>query len=204
MKSGIFKIAGPVTLILLFSLALAFAHCDTMDGPVMQDAKAALEKADVSAALKWVKKDFEAEVKQAFDNAIASRPKGDPDKAKAETAFFETLVRLHIQGEGKAFSGIKPAGEHDAAMTGADKALENGSADSLVQLLSEEVNKGVRERFNNAFEKKKRAEESVDSGRQYVEAYTDFIHYVESIYLDAQGKAGSSAEAEKAEAEHKQ
>ena len=54
----------------LFSLAAlvmwpagARAHCDTMDGPVVKDAKAALEKGDVTPVLKWVAKDAEPEIR---------------------------------------------------------------------------------------------------------------------------------------------
>jgi hypothetical protein len=36
--------------------AKAFAHCDTLDGPVIKDAQAALKKGDVTPVLKWVKK----------------------------------------------------------------------------------------------------------------------------------------------------
>ena len=35
----------------------SFAHCDTMDGPVVSEGKAALEKNDVTPVLKWVSKD---------------------------------------------------------------------------------------------------------------------------------------------------
>ncbi|MEI6631415.1 MAG: DUF6448 family protein [bacterium] len=185
----------------------AFAHCDTMDGPVVADAKIALEKADITPVLKWVKKEAEPELKTAFDKAIAESSKGEQEKIKAEGEFFDTLVRLHRQGEGVDFTGIKPAGtDLGPAVTGADKALENGSADSLVQLLTEEVNKGVRERFNNAIEKKKRAEENVEAGRAFVQAYVEFIHYVEGLYLNAQGKLSHSEGAPRLEpeAEHKQ
>lgn len=34
-----------------FLLPVVFAHCDTMDGPVVKDAKLALEKANVRACL---------------------------------------------------------------------------------------------------------------------------------------------------------
>jgi hypothetical protein len=177
--------------------AIVFAHCDTMDGPVVADGRTALEKADITPALKWVKKEIEPELKVAFDKAITERSKGEQEKAKADMEFFEALVKLHRQGEGATFTGLKPAGtDLGLAVTGADKALENGSADSLVQLLTEEVNKGVRERFNNVFEKKKHAQESVEAGRDFVQAYVAFIHYVEGLYLNAQGKA-------EAEAEHK-
>lgn len=34
----------------------AVAHCDTYSGPVVQDAKLALAKGDVTPVLKWVQK----------------------------------------------------------------------------------------------------------------------------------------------------
>jgi hypothetical protein len=39
----------------------AFAHCDTLDGPVVGDARLALEKGDVTGLLKWVRKEREQE-----------------------------------------------------------------------------------------------------------------------------------------------
>jgi hypothetical protein len=50
-----------VVLMMLSMLALgvwlvpriAGAHCDTLDGPVVMTAKAALEKGDVTPVLKW-------------------------------------------------------------------------------------------------------------------------------------------------------
>ena len=199
-------------LLVLFSICafgMAFAHCDTMDGPVVADARIALEKSDITPALKWIKKEAEPELKTAFEKAVSERAKGEQEKAKADEEFFSLLVKLHRHGEGADFSGVKPAGtDLGPAVTGADKALENGSADSLVQLLTEEVNKGVRERFNNAFEKKKRAAESVEAGREFVQAYVEFIHYVEDLYLRAQGKAAGhsedSAKAVSSEAGYKQ
>lgn len=201
-------------IIALFCVALlfcaaraAFAYYDTMDGAVVQDAKAALEKKDMTPLLKWMKKDLEVELKQTFDNAQLERSKGAQEKDKADAAFFEAAVRLHPQGEGESPVGLKPTGtDRGAAVTGADKALDNGSVDSLVQLLTEEVNKGIRERFNNTFEKKKHADESVEAGRAYVEAYEDFLHYVEGLYLDAQGKISLREAIAKAESEgeHKQ
>ncbi|MBM3255699.1 MAG: hypothetical protein FJZ08_05300, partial [Candidatus Omnitrophica bacterium] len=168
------------TLFIFCVFTLAFAYCDTMDGPVVADAKIALEKSDITPALKWIKKEAEPELKTTFDKAITESSKGEQEKIKADAEFFDTLVRLHRQGEGFNFSGVKPAGtDLGPAVTGADKALENGSVDSLVQLLTEEVNKGVRERFNNAFEKKKRAEENTEAGRAFVQAYIEFVHYVE-------------------------
>ena len=56
-----------------FFLPFVFAHCDTLDGPVVKTAKAALEKGDVTPILKWVKKEHEAEIKDLFKKTLAVR-----------------------------------------------------------------------------------------------------------------------------------
>lgn len=45
---------------------IAGAHCDTLAGPVVADAKKALEKSDVTPVLKWIKKEYKGEVKETF------------------------------------------------------------------------------------------------------------------------------------------
>ena len=42
------------------------AHCDTLDGLVLAEAKADLEKGDVTPVLKWIKKEHEDATKAAF------------------------------------------------------------------------------------------------------------------------------------------
>jgi hypothetical protein len=93
----------------------AWAHCDSLDGPVIQDARLALEKGDSNPVLKWVKKEHEGEIKEAFRLSLAVREKGADAKALAERYFFELLVRIHRAGEGEAFTGLKPAGSRLAS-----------------------------------------------------------------------------------------
>lgn len=54
----------------------ARAHCDTTRGPVVADARRALETADVTPVLKWVGPPAEAEVRAAFDHALRVRNLG--------------------------------------------------------------------------------------------------------------------------------
>ncbi len=56
-----------------FFLPLVFAHCDTLDGPVVKTAKAALDKGDVTPILKWVKKNDEKEIKDLFQQTLIVR-----------------------------------------------------------------------------------------------------------------------------------
>ena len=183
----------------------AGAHCDTLDGPVVMTAKTALEKGDVTPVLKWVKKESEGEITEAFKKTLSARKMGPDAKEVADMYFFETLVRLHRAGEGAPYTGLKPAGtDLGPAIAGADKALESGSADELVKLVTDAVATGIRERFTHAMEKKKHIDESVEAGREYVEAYVTYVHYVERLYDDAKGEFATHGEAEgtKTEGQH--
>jgi len=152
----------------------AVAHCDTLDGPVVGDARAALAKGDVTPALKWVKAEDEASLRAAFAQTLAVRALSPEAKQLADTFFFETLVRLHRAGEGAPYTGLKPAGsELSAAVKGADEALASGSVDALVKLVTGDVAGGIQERFSRAQEAARHAGHTVAAGREYVEAYVD-------------------------------
>jgi hypothetical protein len=95
-------------------------------------------------------------------------------------------VRIHRAGEGAPYTGLKPAGaDLGPAVAGADKALESGDLDGLVKLVTEDAAAGISERFHHAFEAKKHADDSVEAGREFVEAYVEFVHYVERLHVDA-------------------
>lgn len=200
-KETIFGLAA-VAILCVFSFmgGSAFAHCDTMNGPVIKDAKAALAKKDVTPVLKWVKKEKEAEIRAAFDAAIAEGAKGGEEKA--DMKFYETLVRVHRAGEGADFTGLKPAGAVEPIVAEADKAIEEDSVDGLAGKIGSVVINGIKERFKKLMETKKHMNESVEAGRRYVAAYVEFVHYVERIYNIASG--GVAHHHEKSQMEHKE
>lgn len=101
--------------------------------------------------------------------------------------FFETLVRIHREGEGASYTGLKAGSEIDPAVALADKALETGSVDKLTGVLTDAAAKGIRERFSRALETKKHADESVSAGREFVEAYVVFTHFVENLHGSVKG-----------------
>jgi len=167
---------------------IAYSHCDTLDGPVVTSAKVALEEGDVTPVLKWVKPENEGEVREAFQKTLAVRTKSPEAKELADMYFFETLVRLHRAGEGAPYEGLKPAGtDLGPAVVQADKAIETGSVDSLVKKVMEAVASGIREHFKLAMEKKKHQDESVEAGREYAEAYIEFVHYAERLHEAVKG-----------------
>lgn len=182
-----------------FFIPLVFAHCDTLAGPVVKDAKIALEKGDVKTVLKWVKKENEEELRRAFNEAISQRNKNPETKETVDMKFFETLVRIHRAGEGAVYTGIKPANEIDLIITEVDKAMETGSVENLINFISVKTGIAIRQRFQKAFENKKHSEESVEAGREFVEAYVDFVHYVERLYSNAASKGNHHLEEESLE-----
>ncbi len=173
---------------------VALAHCDTMNGPVVTEAKVALEKGDVTPVLKWVKKDNEEEIRAAFKKTMAVRGKGPEARELADMYFFETLVRAHRAGEGEPYTGIK-AVPVEPIVAASDKALETGSVDDLSKQVTGDVAAGIRERFEKAVEKKKHANNSVEAGREYVKAYVEYTHYVEELHNAAMGYGSHQEEA---------
>jgi hypothetical protein len=160
----------------------AFAHCDSMDGPVVADAQRALEAQDVTPVLKWVTAEDEDDIRSAFDMTLAIREETDAARVVADRYFFETLIRVHLAGEGEGFTGLMPAGSVDPAIAAADRALEDGNIEPLAAELAAAVRHGVEERFAEAYEQRQSAEESVEQGREYVEAYVQFTHFAEQVH----------------------
>ncbi len=178
-----------------FGVHRLYAHCDALDGPVIAEAKVALTNGDVTPLLKWVANDHEKEIRNAFAQASAVRTKGKDARELADRFFFETLVRVHRAGEGAPYTGLKPAGTIAPAVAAADKALDAGSVDELSAKIGNAVRDGIRERFAEVAEKKKHANDSVKAGREFVEAYVEYVHFVEGIHnMVAKGSAHNHGE----------
>ena len=175
--------------ILFFWSVRAEAHCDTLDGPVVATAQTALEAGDVTPLLKWVSSEEESTIRNAFENTIAVRKFGGQARDLADMYFFETLVRIHRAGEGAPYTGLKPGAAVDPAVALADKALASGSVDELAGILSKAMTSGIAARFQTALESQKHADESVDAGREFVNDYVVFTHYVEGLHAKVRGKA---------------
>jgi hypothetical protein len=176
--------------VLLLPKNMLYAHCDTMNGPVVKAAQKALETGDVNLVLVWVQKSDEAQIEEAFQKTLAVRKLSLEAKQLADMYFFETLVRIHRAGEGVAYTGLKPAETQvDPGIEAADKALEKGSAEELLKSVTEAVHHGIHEQFTNAMAKQNFKKDDIAAGREYVKAYVEFIHYVERLYQAAKQPA---------------
>lgn len=186
-----------VALLGLCSAAWAGAHCDTMDGPVVQAARLALEKRDVTPVLKWVKPAYEKAIRAAFARTLAVRGLGPEARDLADGWFFETLVRIHRAGEGAPFTGLLPSGTPiEPIIARADQALESGDIAPLLRAVAGRVEEELRSRFARAVEAKKRADESIAKGREFVAAYVELTHYAERLDANPTSAADPHAHGE--------
>lgn len=200
------KITGMTAVIISFGTVLAsaitfpgvagkvFAHCDTMNGPVIPEARAALDKGDVTPLLKWVGKGDEAEVKAAFARAVVVRAQGPEAKELADRYFLETLVRLHRAGEGAPYTGIREE-PVEPIVALADQALAGGSADEMIGKISGHLAESIREKFNAVMKAGKNKDRSVEAGREFVKAYVIYMHYIEGIHAAIMSAGGHHEEA---------
>ncbi|HTM08728.1 MAG TPA: DUF6448 family protein [Verrucomicrobiae bacterium] len=168
----------------------AFAHCDGLDGPVVQAAEKALKSGDVKLVLIWVQKRDEPEIQTAFQKTLTVRKLNPQAQELADRYFFETLVRLHRAGEGASYTGLHPANRDlGLAISAADKALEEGKIEPLSKLLTHAMATGLDERFNETLARKKFSTDDVTAGRKYIKDYVEFVHYVERLYESASNAA---------------
>lgn len=171
--------------IIIFSGSV-FAHCDTMNGPVITAAQKALESGNVNLVLIWVGPKSENQIREAFKKAQKDRKAGAEEAKKADMVFYETLVKNHREGEGVEYTGIKDAAEVEPGIAAADKAVESGSIEELEAHAIEAVKNGLKNKFREVEENKKYGKNDVKAGRKYVAAYVEFIHYVEGLLAAAE------------------
>jgi hypothetical protein len=163
--------------------ARAFAYCDGLDGPVVKAPQAALDAGDAARVLIWVSVEDEPGIRGAFERTLAVRDLGPDAKALADRFFFETVVRVHRAGEGASYTGLKPAGRDlGPAIPAADRALDEGSPDRVMKLLTGKMEQVLRAHFEEAAHARGFEAGDVGAGRRYVRAYVEFIHYVERLY----------------------
>lgn len=168
--------------IAVLTTAAVFAHCDSLDGPVVQAARRALSSGDVNLVLPWVPPDQESTIRQAFLRTMTVRKLSSDAEKLADVYFFETLVRIHRAGEGAPYEGLKPAGSDvDPAIHAADEAVATGELQALEKTLTDGMQLGLRQRFQRVVEAKSYQPAAVTAGRSYVAAYVDFIHFAERL-----------------------
>ncbi len=188
------SLLAAVSAALMVAAAPASAHCDGVDGPVVKAARDALAAGDVNRVLIWVKPGDEAQIRESFRKTQAVRRLNATAKDFADHAFYETLVRVHRAGEGEPYTGLKPAGRDlGPALPAGDHAIETGSVEPVLKLLSQGVHDGVEQRYREVMSRKTFKPDDVAAGQKYVQAYVEYIHAVEKIHQAAAGGAHAQA-----------
>lgn len=163
------------------SASIASAHCDTLDGPVITDARTAISAGNLDPVLKWVRPSDEMEVRADFEETLTVRRQSPQAAALADRWFFENLVRIHRAGEGAPYVGLKETEDAAPGIEAADRALISGDAGPLLELSAKHVGSELKRRFELVRQAAQHKDHNVEAGRAYVEAYVDFIHYAESV-----------------------
>lgn len=169
-----------LVFLLMCSSSFSFAHCDTMDGPVVGDARKAIEENNVNYVLKWVQPVDEKGIKEVFELIMKVRALSPEAKALSDNYFFETLVRVHRSGEGEPYTGVKPSGTPiDEKILAADKSIALGNLSPLNDLVPKDNFQELKKRFDKVMSLKNFDVNNVQAGREYIEAYVQFFHYAE-------------------------
>lgn len=173
-----------IVLISLFSLSdNLFAHCDSVEGPVVIAAKKALQTGNLNHVLIWVSEDDEAEIQNMFNKVNNVRNINEDVRNLADMYFYETVVRVHRMGEGVGYTGIKNENfKPEEGIEAADMAIENNSIKDILAHLDESEHEKVNHYFNELQNKRNFDLNNVKAGRKYVESYVHFIHYVEGLF----------------------
>ncbi len=161
------------------------AHCDGLDGPVVKAARKALETKNVNYVLIWVKESEEQTIRDVFTETLNKRSKGNKAKEMADTHFFEIVVKLHRQGEGEEYTGLKPAGRVlGPVIPAADLSIEKESFAPVKEVFSKkDLPTGeIEELFKKVIATKNFNPDDVESGRKFVDAYVTYLHHAEEAY----------------------
>ena len=160
----------------------SYAHCDRENGPVAVAAKEALETADFSKVVIWVGEEQEDELRNKFKQSLTVYQKGGESKELAKDYFMSNTVRLHRAAEGMPFTGLKPASPAAKDIQVAEKALETGNLDPVMEMFSSKLEDKAQKWFQKALEAKKNKDKSVEAGREWADTYVKYIVYLHKLY----------------------
>jgi len=133
-------------------------------------------------------------VREALHKVERARKDGARVREIADRYFFETVARIHPAGEGAPHSGLKPAGlDVGPVIPVAEKAIEPGSADQLVELLSGNLSEQLRHGLHRVMHFKEHAGHGLGAAREYVEAMLGLQGWAHGLHntIKAEAHEGS-------------
>ncbi|MFW9973020.1 MAG: DUF6448 family protein, partial [Candidatus Odinarchaeota archaeon] len=146
-------------------------------------AKEALSEKNINLILPWVPEEAEEELEKIFKKTLTIREKGKESAELADLWFFENAVRLHRIGEGKGFTGLKPAGlDWGPIVPRADKAIENKNPNEVIDFLKNTIEDKLKEKFQYIMALINYDKNDVKNARKYVHAILDFTLFSNHLY----------------------
>src|SRR5690606_34130018 len=172
----------------------AFAHCDSYDGPVVKDALVALNNNNPALVMKWIDAKHEKEITDLFNKTLKYKSGDKEIYMLLERHFLETLVRIHREGEGEPYTGLKPAGTTKPIIKLTDTALEDKDFKGFLTKFHGHADSILTEKYEKVAQLEKVKDQSVKQGRAYVAAYVDYTHTIEMMHdiLEHTGPAHSA------------
>lgn len=177
------KLVTAMFILLSFLTTSVSGHCDSVEGPVVKAAKEAINSGNINHVLIWVSADNEAEIQQMFSKVVEVRNLSEKVRELADSYFFETVVRVHRMGEGVGYTGLKDEEfKPEEGIEVADLAIENNSIEDILSHVDKSEHAKVEHYFTELQSKKNYDLNNINAGREYVESYVHFIHYIENLY----------------------
>lgn len=180
-KTRFGKISLLLGVMMIMFTTTAFAHCDSYDGPVIQDAYKALENENVTYVMKWIYPDQETEITKLFNKTVELKDGDAEIYAIVEKHFLETLVRLHRETEGAPYTGLKPAGSTPPIIQMADNSIASNNVKLLLNGLGQHIQEVITKKYDKVARLEKVKDNSIAEGRAYVSAYVEYTHTLEAL-----------------------
>lgn len=156
---------------------------DAMDGPVISSARRALETNNVLLVLPWVPVASEEELRRSFERTVRERGLGKQIAEFVDMRFFESIVRLHMQGEGRTYGGLRPAGTGTNPVTlRVQSAVEEENPEKLIHFMITALEDQLLIRYREVVAHKGYDETDLTEAREYVRALTELTGYSERLY----------------------
>ncbi len=173
-----------ITLIcvILFTQNQTFAHCDTMDWPVIMAARKSLETKNPNYFLIWVQKKDETIILEEFNKALSQRQTNPENSENIDKKFFESLVKIHREWEWAEYTWLKPAWSiTNPVVILWDKSFETKNSSELEEYFSKNITNQIKNRFQEVIEKQNYALNDIEAWREYIAEYITFLHWAEWV-----------------------
>lgn len=177
----------------------AIAHCDTRNGPVVKAAREAIRTNNVKLVLIWVRQKDERVIEEIFRKTMEVRILSPIAQGLADEYFFETLVRIHREGEGEPYTGLKDSAEVSNVIAAVDNSIRSGTSGEIYGVLSSALRKELDIYFSKAISSRDYDPFNVSAGRKHIENYVELLHFVERFSDPKQGLVHPMDESSKEE-----